>query len=61
MPMILSILLIDVCKKKDFLDNSSIHLGVIQIPFLKQLIHLTNDSVHCIDHRQLDTLAILTM
>ena len=36
-------------------------LGAIRIPFLKQLIHLSNDSVHCIDERRYDAKAILTM
>lgn len=36
-------------------------LGAIRIPFLKQIIHLSNDSVHCIDERRYDAKAILTM
>jgi hypothetical protein len=36
-------------------------LGIIRIPSIQNLIHLTNDSVHCIEYRQLDTTAILTM
>ena len=37
------------------------YLGVIRIPFIKNLLHLTNESVHCIEYRQLNTTAILTM
>ncbi len=37
------------------------YLGTIRIPYIRQWINLTNDSIHCIDQRSYDTKAILTM
>lgn len=36
-------------------------LGAIEIPYVQDLINLTNDSIHCIDQRSLDAKAIVTM
>ena len=60
--MILLISLIDVCKNK-FTKYISVDycLGIIKIPSIKNLINLTNDSVHCVDYRHLDASALSTM
>ncbi|CAF1020152.1 unnamed protein product [Rotaria sordida] len=47
------------CNTNDIIDFINQH--IIQIPFIKHLINITNDDVHCIEHRQLTTAAILTI
>ncbi|CAF1044534.1 unnamed protein product [Rotaria sp. Silwood1] len=47
------------CNASDIVEF--INQYVIRIPFIKHLINITNDDVHCIEHRQLDTAAILTI
>jgi hypothetical protein len=42
-------------------NYQEICLGTIRIPFIKRFIHLTNDSVHCIDDRPFDAKAVLAM
>lgn len=36
-------------------------LGAVRIPFIERYVHLTNDSIRCVDRRSLDVPAILTM
>ncbi|CAF2438000.1 unnamed protein product [Rotaria sp. Silwood2] len=47
------------CNANDIVDF--INQRVIRIPFIKHLINITNIDIHCIEHRQLDIAAILTI
>ncbi|CAF1048354.1 unnamed protein product [Adineta steineri] len=47
------------CNTDDIVNY--INKRVIHIPYIKDFVNLTDDSVHCIEHRQLDKMAILTI
>ena len=57
---IISISVCDCPNRNHFLELKK-YLDVIRIPYIRQWINLTNDSVHCIDKRSYDAKAILTM
>ncbi|UJR26862.1 hypothetical protein I4U23_008173 [Adineta vaga] len=47
------------CNTNDIVNF--VNARIIEIPFIKNLSNLTNNSVHCIDYRSLDTGAISTI
>ncbi|CAF3539956.1 unnamed protein product [Adineta steineri] len=47
------------CNANDLVNY--INTRTIRIPFIKRFIHLTDDNIHCIDHRSYDGKAILTI
>ncbi|CAF0782101.1 unnamed protein product [Adineta ricciae] len=47
------------CNVNDIVDF--VNRRIIKIPSIKNLINLTNDSVHCVDYRRLDTSALSTI